>query len=635
MQEKKVKNFTPSIWYQNNYQKSVTNPEQFWLAQTKILDWVKETTIAKNTSFKNDVQIKWFEDGQLNVCYNCVDRHVKNGKGNNIAIIWESDNGDESKKITYNQLLKEVSIFANILQKHNLKKGDVVIIYMPMIVEAAYAMLAAARIGVIHSVVFAGFSAKALADRIKNCNPKLIITADYSRRGGKEINLKNNVDEALKYNSQQIPTLIVRNTGGKIEFNNKSNFWYHEEKKQVNDHHEVVKNINSEDPLFILYTSGSTGAPKGLQHSSAGYLLYAAFTFATVFDYREGEIYWCSADIGWITGHSYVIYGPLANGATTLMFEGVPSYPDFDRFWKIIDKYLVNIFYTAPTAIRALMKEGNEHLQNTSRNSLRILGTVGEPINPEAWQWYYEKVGNSKCFIVDTWWQTETGGHMITAIPGHVNNKPASATLPFFGIRPIILDKKAVVIKNSDQGNLCIEDSWPGQARTIFGDHKRFIETYFSQFEGYYFTGDGAKKDEDGYFYITGRVDDVINVSGHRIGTAEVEAALNKHEKVCESAVVGFNDEIKGQAIYAFVILNKLQKANEKLKEELKNIVRIEIGTIATPKIIHFVPDLPKTRSGKIMRRIIRKIANGEYSNLGDLSTLTNPEIIQEIINSK
>ncbi len=635
MKAEKSNIFTPSAWYQENYQESINNPDKFWKRQAEILDWQKEPTIIKNSSFKDDVKIKWFEDGKLNVCYNCVDRHVENGKGDNIAIIWEGDNPSDSKKISYNELLEEVSRFANILEQNNIKKGDNVVIYMPMIPEAAYAMLAIARIGAVHSIVFGGFSAKALADRIKNCSPKLVITADESRRGGKNIPLKANVDEAFSINSNKIKTLIVKNTNSDIDFN-ANDIWYHEEREKSAKEHKITADINAEDPLFILYTSGSTGTPKGLQHSSAGYLLYSALTFKTTFDYREGEIYWCSADIGWITGHSYVIYGPLANGATTLMFEGVPTYPDASRFWQAIDKHNVNIFYTAPTAIRALMKEGDKYLENSSRDSLRILGTVGEPINPEAWHWYNEKIGKNKCCIVDTWWQTETGGHMITPIPNNIKTKPSCATLPFFGVNPAILNKDNQELLGESQGNLCIKDSWPGQARTIFGNHQRFIETYFSQFPGYYFTGDGAKRDEDDYFRITGRVDDVLNVSGHRIGTAEVEAALNKHENVCESAIVGFPDEIKGEAIYAFVILNKnIDKSEEDLISELKQIVRKEIGPIATPKIIHFVPDLPKTRSGKIMRRIIRKIANKDYNNLGDLSTLTNPNIIDIIINNQ
>ncbi len=634
MKAKEINNFTPSNWYQTNYQESINNPNKFWKEQSKRLTWDKEPSIIKNTSFKDDVKIKWFEDGELNVCFNCVDRHVRDGKGDNIAIIWEGDDKKDSKKITYSQLLEEVSIFANILERNKIKKGDNVVLYMPMILEAAYAMLAIARIGAVHSVVFGGFSAKALADRVKNCNPKLIITADESKRGGKNIALKTNVDEALKINNNLVPTLVIENTGSEIQINS-NDVWYHEEKERVSDIHEITATINALDPLFILYTSGSTGTPKGLQHSSGGYLLYSALTFATTFDYKEKEVFWCSADIGWITGHSYVIYGPLANGGTTLMFEGIPTYPDASRFWQVIDKHKVNIFYTAPTAIRALMKEGDQYLENSTRKSLRILGTVGEPINPEAWDWYHEKVGNENCFIVDTWWQTETGGHMITPIPGHINTKPACATLPFFGIQTTILNNEGVELDGASQGNLCIKDSWPGQAQTIFGNHKRFIETYFSQFPGYYFTGDGAKKDEDNYLRITGRVDDVLNVSGHRIGTAEVEAALNKHDKTCESAVVGFPHDVKGEAIYAFVILNKNETTNDELIKDLKNLVRSEIGPIATPEIIHFVPDLPKTRSGKIMRRIIRKIAAGDTDNLGDLSTLTNPQIIDQIINSK
>ena len=626
-------NFQVSNFYKENYQESINNPEEFWAKQAKILDWSKEPTIIKNSSFGDDVQIKWFEDGKLNVCYNCVDRHVNNGKGDDIAIIWQGDDPDQSKKITYNELLKEVSIFANILEKNGIKKGDVVVIYMPMILEAAYAMLAIARIGAVHSVVFGGFSAKSLADRIKNCQPKLVITADHSKRGGKNIPLKANVDAAFAINGYKIANLVIKNSDANINFND-NDICYHQQRDLVDDQHEITQFVGGEDPLFILYTSGSTGTPKGLLHSSAGYLLYSALTFATVFDYKKGEVYWCSADIGWITGHSYVIYGPLANGATTLMFEGVPTYPDASRFWQVIDQHQVNIFYTAPTAIRALMKEGNSYLHDSSRASLRILGTVGEPINPEAWQWYYDKVGRGKCFIVDTWWQTETGGHMITSIPGHVDCKPACATLPFFGVQPVLLDNDGNELSGQAQGNLCFKDSWPGQARSIFGNHQRFIDTYFLQFSGYYFSGDGAIRDEDGVFRISGRVDDVLNVSGHRIGTAEIEAALNKHKSVCESAVVGFSHEIKGEAIYAFVILNKGQKAIDLLKQDLIKLVRSEIGPIAKPEIIHFVEDLPKTRSGKIMRRVIRKIANGEKKDFGDLSTLTNPDIVDKIIAS-
>lgn len=634
MKGEKLHNFTPSNWYENNYQQSIEHPDKFWREQAKMLDWDKFPTKIKNTSFKDEVKIRWFEDGELNACYNCVDRHVENGNGEKIALIWEGDEPKDSKKITYLELQKEVSIFANILEKNFVKKGDIVIIYLPMILEAAYAMLACARIGAIHSVVFGGFSAKALGDRINDCHPKLIITADESRRGGKYLPLKTNVDEALKLVKMPVKTLVVKNTGNKIDFGTQD-IWYHEEKTTINSTHKINTKINAEDPLFILYTSGSTGKPKGLVHTTGGYLLYSALTFTTVFDYQENEIYFCSADIGWITGHSYGIYGTLAAGATSIMFEGVPSYPDFSRFWQIIDKYQVNIFYTAPTAIRALMKEGDQFLNSTSRKSLRILGTVGEPINPEAWEWYFEKVGHKKCEIVDTWWQTETGGHMITPIPGHIKTKPSCATLPFFGVQPVILDEKGKELKGVAEGNLCFKDSWPGQARSIFGDHKRFVETYFHHFQGYYCSGDGARRDEDGYFRITGRVDDVLKISGHRIGTAEVEAALDSHEKVVESAVVGFPHEIKGEGIYAFVILNQGEKGDENLKKELTSLVRKEIGAIATPEVIQFVSDLPKTRSGKIMRRIIRKIASGEIENLGDLSTLTNPLIVEEIIKNK
>ncbi|MDA0902074.1 MAG: acetate--CoA ligase [Proteobacteria bacterium] len=625
-------NFSPSLEYQAKYQESITNPDKFWLKESQRLSWIKNPTIVKNTSFDDDISIKWFEDGELNVCYNCVDRHVENGNGNNIAIIWEGDDPSKSKSITYNELFKEVCAFANILEKNNIKKGDRVVLYMPMIPEAAYAMLAIARIGAIHTVVFGGFSPNALADRIDNCHPKLIITADEGVRGNKTIPLKHNVDQALEILNENIKTLIVKNTGNSVNCYSDRDLWYEDEKNSVPKTHTNIAIQNAEDPLFILHTSGSTGKPKGLLHTSGGYLLYAAMTFAYSFDYKKGDVFWCSADIGWVTGHSYVIYGPLANGGTTLMFEGVPNYPDPSRFWQVIDKHKVNSFYTAPTAIRALMKEGDKYVKNTSRKSLKILGTVGEPINPEAWDWYNEVVGENNCQIVDTWWQTETGGHMIAPLPNHIKPKAGYACLPFFGVQPVIVDGNANILDGQCQGHLCIKDSWPGQARSIYGDHKRFKETYFTKFKGLYCTGDGAKRDEDGYYRITGRTDDVLNVSGHRIGTAEIEAALDKHEKVCESAVIGIPHEIKGEGIYAFVILNKGEQPSENLTQDLKQLVRKEIGPIVTPDIIHFTDDLPKTRSGKIMRRIIRKIANNDHENLGDLSSLTNPDIIEKLV---
>jgi acetyl-CoA synthetase len=624
--------FTPSKDYQDKYQLSISDAEKFWKIEASRLKWIKAPSKIKNTSFANEISIKWFEDGQLNACYNCVDRYVEEGKGDETAIIWEGDDPSKSSKISYNELQKEVSIFANILEKNGVKKGDRVTIYMPMILEAAFAMLACARIGAVHCVVFGGFSSSALAGRIEDCEPKLIITADESLRGGKKIALKQSVDEALESLKSSIKTLVIKNTGSEIKWNKGRDIWYHEERKNVSDTHKNIAVMNAEDPFFILYTSGSTGKPKGILHTTAGYLLYSAITFAYAFDFKKGDVFWCSADIGWITGHSYTIYGPLLNGGTTLMFEGIPNYPDPSRFWQVIDKHKVNSFYTAPTAIRALMREGDKYVKSTSRKSLRILGSVGEPINPAAWQWYNDVVGEKRCKVVDTWWQTETGGHMILPLPGHIEPKPGFATLPFFGIKPILIDNDGKKIKGEGEGNLCIADSWPGQARSVYKNHQRFKETYFEKFPGLYFSGDGAKRDEDGYFRITGRTDDVIKVSGHRIGTAEVEAALNKDSKVSESAVIGVPHEIKGEAIYAFVILKQNQQPSEELKTELKQLVRKEIGPIATPEIIHFTNDLPKTRSGKIMRRIIRKIAAGEYEELGDLSSLTNPQIIDDLI---
>jgi len=618
--------------YQLWYNASTENPNEFWAEQAKHLDWISPWKTVKNTSFASgDVSIKWFEGGKLNVSANCLDRHLQK-RGDKVAIIWEGDDPKHQKKITYKELHHEVCKLANVLKKYGIKKGDRIIIYLPMIPEAAVAMLACARIGAVHSVVFAGFSSHALKGRIEDSGAKLVITADEGLRGGKKIPLKNNVDEAVSGTSIE-KIIVVKRTGGTINFIKNRDVWYHDEMALANENC-LAEIMDAEDPLFILYTSGSTGKPKGVLHTSAGYLLFVALTHKYVFDYHEDEIYWCTADVGWVTGHSYIIYGPLCNGATTLMFEGVPNYPDFSRFWQVIDKHKVNIFYTAPTAIRALMKEGAEWVKKTSRQSLRILGSVGEPINPAAWEWYYHTVGDARCPVMDTWWQTETGGLMITPLPGAIPLKPGSATLPFFGIEPVIVNEKGKTLEGEAEGHLCIADSWPGQARSIYGDHKRFEETYFSQYPGMYFTGDGARRDKDGYYWVTGRVDDVLNVSGHRLGTAEIESALVSHEKVAESAVVGFPHDIKGQGIYAFVIL-KSGVSPESITKELISHVRKEISAIATPDIIQIVPGLPKTRSGKIMRRILRKIAENDYGSLGDTNTLTNPEIVEELIKGR
>jgi len=615
--------------YQRMYEDSTKNPEKFWAEQANSLDWIKKWDTVKNTSFEGDIHIRWFEGAELNVCYNCIDRHLKK-RGKQTAMIWEGDDPNESKKITYNQLYKEVCRFANVLKKLEVKKGDTVTIYMPMIPEAAYAMLACTRIGAVHSVVFGGFSPEALKGRIDNCNSNIVITADEGRRGGKAIPLKSNTDKALD-GTEGIKTLVIKNTGGSIEWNNKNDFWYHEVSSTVSDDCPA-ETMGAEDPLFVLYTSGSTGKPKGILHTTAGYLLYASITHKYIFDYQDGDIYWCTADVGWVTGHSYIIYGPLANGATTLMFEGVPNYPDNSRFWQVVDKHKVNIFYTAPTAIRALMAYGEEPVVKTSRKTLRVLGSVGEPINPEAWLWYYNMVGEQNCPIVDTWWQTETGGIIITPLPYATDLKPGSATLPFFGIKPVIVDNEGKELEGEAEGNLCIGDSWPGQFRSVYGDHKRFIEAYFSQFKGKYFSGDGCRRYRDGYYWITGRVDDVLNVSGHRLGTAEIESALVAHKKVAEAAVVGYPHQIKGQGIYAYVTLNDNIEPSEELKNELIQWVRKEIGAFAKPDFLQFTPGLPKTRSGKIMRRILRKIAENNYSDLGDISTLLNPEVVEFLI---
>jgi len=619
--------------YEQMYEDSINDPEKFWSEHAKSLDWIDNFTKVKNASYDGDIEIKWFEDGELNVAVNCIDRHLAK-RANQTAIIWEGDNPEDSKEITYMQLYSEVCKLSNALKDMGVKKGDRVMIYMPMVVEATYAMLACARIGAVHSVIFGGFSPEAIKGRIEDCQSKLIITADEGVRGGKKIPLKANVDEALDSCSIEHKVLVLKRTGADIVWNDSRDVWYHEAVSEVEDHcnPEVMK---AEDPLFILYTSGSTGKPKGVLHTSAGYLLYASMTHKYIFDYKDGDIYWCTADVGWITGHSYIVYGPLANGATTLMFEGVPNYPDWGRCWQVVDKHNVNIFYTAPTAIRAIMREGDDYVKASSRKSLRILGTVGEPINPEAWNWYYNVVGEQNCPIVDTWWQTETGGILISPLPGATDLKPGSATRPFFGIKPVIVDNDGNVLDGESEGNLCIIDSWPGQMRTVYGDHKRFKETYFSQFPGKYFSGDGARRDKDGYYWITGRVDDVLNVSGHRLGTAEIESALVAHKSVAEAAVVGYPHDIKGQGIYAFVILNAGVEGDEELAKELEAWVRKEIGPIAKPDLLQFVPGLPKTRSGKIMRRILRKIGENDYSNLGDTKTLTNPEIVDELINNR
>jgi acetyl-CoA synthetase len=621
--------------YLELYASSVADPESFWAGEAGRIDWIKPFTRVKNTSFgPGDVSIKWFEDGTTNVAQNCIDRHLLRLK-NHTAIIWEGDDPKDSKHITYQELHGEVCRLANVLKAHGVKKGDTVTIYLPMIPEAAYAMLACARIGAIHSVVFGGFSADSLAGRIEDCRSKLLITADEGRRGGRKTELKAHADEAAAKTGGIVETmLVVRHTGGPVAWVDGRDVWYHEATAQAAPECPCAE-MNAEDPLFILYTSGSTGAPKGVVHTTAGYLIYAAMTHQVVFDYHYGDIFWCTADVGWVTGHSYIVYGPLANGATTLMFEGIPTYPSMSRFWEVVDKHGVNIFYTAPTAIRALMRAGNAPVKATSRASLRLLGSVGEPINPEAWEWYYHVVGDGRCPIVDTWWQTETGGILITPLPGATDLKPGSATRPFFGIKPEVVDGEGNVLEGPCSGNLVIADSWPGQMRTIHGDHERFAQTYFSAYPGKYFTGDGCRRDADGYYWITGRVDDVINVSGHRLGTAEVESSLVAHAMVAEAAVVGYPHDIKGQGIYAYVTLMIGAEQSEELRAELVAWVRKDIGAIASPDVIHFAPGLPKTRSGKIMRRILRKIAEREFHALGDISTLADPAVVEELIRNR
>jgi len=620
--------------YEEMYKESISNPIKFWSEHGKRIDWIKNYEKVRDFSYdQKNLYIKWFEDGTLNASYNCIDRHLKNN-GNKTAIIWEGDNPDEQKSITYNELYKNVCKFANVLKKLGAKKGDRITIYMPMIPEAAYAMLACTRIGAIHSVVFGGFSPEALAGRIEDCNSNLIITADEGIRGGKTIPLKQNTDEALKKASSCKKCLVIKRTNGDINWINNRDFWYHELFEEVAETCEPEE-MNAEDPMFILYTSGSTGKPKGVMHTTGGYMVYTSITHEYIFDYKPNEVYWCTADVGWVTGHSYIVYGPLSNCATTLMFEGVPNYPTSSRFWEVVDKHKVNIFYTAPTALRALMAEGEAPVKKTNRGSLRILGTVGEPINPEAWNWYNEIVGDKRCPIVDTWWQTETGGILITPLPGAIDAKPGSATKPFFGIKPVLVDNDNNELNGEAEGNLCIEMSWPGQMRSVYGDHQRFIDTYFKTFPGRYFSGDGCRRDKDGYYWITGRVDDVINVSGHRMGTAEVESALVAHTDVAEAAVVGYPHDIKGQGIYAYVTLNIGVDSSDQLHAELKKWVRKEIGPIATPDLLQFSPQLPKTRSGKIMRRILRKIAANEYQDLGDTSTLADPSVVNDLIDNR
>lgn len=623
------------VQYQSEYERSLRDNEAFWAEKAERITWIQKWNQVKKVSFVKPVEIKWYLGAQLNVSYNCIDRHLSE-HAQRTAIIWESDSPQEaSRKITYQDLHDEVARMSNVMKSHGVKKGDRVTIYMPMIPEAAYAMLACARIGAVHSVIFGGFSPDSIVDRIKDCDSKFVITADEGLRGGKHIHLKKNMDEALaKLGDLVKKVLVIQRTGGEVVMKSGRDLWWHEEKMKVSATC-TPEVMDSEDPLFILYTSGSTGKPKGVLHTSGGYLVYASLTHELVFDYKQNDIYWCTADVGWVTGHSYIVYGPLANAATTLMFEGVPNYPTTSRFWEVIDKHQVNIFYTAPTAIRALMREGIEPIKKTSRKSLRLLGSVGEPINPEAWLWYYHHVGESRCPVVDTWWQTETGGILISPLPGAIAQKPGSATLPFFGVQPEILTSEGQKLSGACEGILVLKDSWPGQMRTVFRDHERFEQTYFSSYKGYYFTGDGCRRDADGYYWITGRVDDVINVAGHRLGTAEIESALVAHKKVAESAVVGFPHDIKGQGIYAFVTLKNGENPTDALKKELVQWVADEISPIAKPDFIQWAPGLPKTRSGKIMRRILRKIAENLPDQLGDTSTLADPSVVADLVKNR
>ncbi len=620
--------------YLEMYQRSIEHPDEFWAEQAdKFISWFRRQDEVQSCDFGTDVDIKWFAGSKLNVSCNCLDRHLET-RGDQVAIIWEGDDPEADRQITYRELHEEVCRFANVLKVRGVKKGDRVCLYMPMIPEASVAMLACTRIGAVHSVVFGGFSPDALRDRINDSDCQIVITSDYGLRGKKQIPLKANADKGLAGCPNVKTCIVVKRTGGDIDWNDDRDVWYHEAMASVSGDCPPEE-MDAEDPLFILYTSGSTGKPKGVLHTTGGYLLYVAMTHKYVFDYQEGEIYWCTADVGWVTGHSYIVYGPLANGATSLMFEGLPNFPDASRCWQVVDKWKVNSFYTAPTAIRMLMGQGDEFVEKTDRSSLRVLGSVGEPINPEAWDWYYNVVGNGKCPVVDTWWQTETGGHMITPLPGATSLKPGSATRPFFGVEPAIVDEQGKELAGAASGNLVIKRSWPGQMRTIYGDHQRFIDTYFKMYPGAYFTGDGARRDEDGYYWITGRVDDVINVSGHRMGTAEVESALVLHAAVAEAAVVGYHHDIKGQGIYAYVTLMSGIEESEELRKELVIHVREEIGPIASPDLLQWAPGLPKTRSGKIMRRILRKVAENEIEALGDTSTLADPSVVEQLIESR